>query len=57
MGFKWAFCGPMESQDLAGLQTTQAMVAQYLKRFIEYKRSSFILKRNGGKRTTWHPYE
>ena len=26
MGFKWAFCGPMESQDLAGLQTTQAMV-------------------------------
>ena len=26
MGFKWAFCGPMESQDLAGLQTTKAMV-------------------------------
>ncbi len=26
MGFKWAFCGPLESQDLAGLQTTQAMV-------------------------------
>src|SRR4051812_43074403 len=26
MGFKWAFCGPMESQDLAGLQTTAAMV-------------------------------
>ncbi|WP_051353053.1 3-hydroxyacyl-CoA dehydrogenase family protein [Thalassobacillus devorans] len=28
MGFKWAFCGPMESQDLAGLQTTQAMVGK-----------------------------
>jgi 3-hydroxybutyryl-CoA dehydrogenase len=26
MGFKWAFCGPLESQDLAGLQTTAAMV-------------------------------
>lgn len=26
MGFKWAFCGPMESQDLAGLETTKAMV-------------------------------
>ena len=26
MGFKWAFCGPLESQDLAGLQTSQAMV-------------------------------
>ena len=31
MGFKWAFCGPLESQDLAGLQTTQAMVANILK--------------------------
>ncbi|MFG6117995.1 3-hydroxyacyl-CoA dehydrogenase family protein [Thalassobacillus sp. B23F22_16] len=30
MGFKWAFCGPMESQDLAGLQTTQAMVGKIL---------------------------
>jgi 3-hydroxybutyryl-CoA dehydrogenase len=26
MGFKWAFCGPLESQDLAGLETTKAMV-------------------------------
>ena len=26
MGFKWAFCGPLESQDLAGLQTSMAMV-------------------------------
>ncbi|MBM7599208.1 3-hydroxybutyryl-CoA dehydrogenase [Virgibacillus halotolerans] len=31
MGFKWAFCGPMESQDLAGLQTTQAMVGNIMK--------------------------
>ena len=31
MGFKWAFCGPLESQDLAGLQTTQAMVGNILK--------------------------
>ncbi|MFC2946877.1 3-hydroxyacyl-CoA dehydrogenase family protein [Virgibacillus sediminis] len=30
MGFKWAFCGPMESQDLAGLQTTKAMVGNIL---------------------------
>ncbi|WP_170138893.1 3-hydroxyacyl-CoA dehydrogenase family protein [Oceanobacillus chungangensis] len=30
MGFKWAFCGPMESQDLAGLQTTQAMVGNIM---------------------------
>ncbi len=30
MGFKWAFCGPMESQDLAGLQTTQAMAGKIL---------------------------
>ncbi|SFD87744.1 3-hydroxybutyryl-CoA dehydrogenase [Lentibacillus persicus] len=30
LGFKWAFCGPMESQDLAGLQTTQAMVGNIL---------------------------
>ena len=30
MGFKWAFCGPMESQDLAGLQTTEAMVGNIL---------------------------
>lgn len=31
MGFKWAFCGPMESQDLAGLQTTKAMVGNIMK--------------------------
>src|SRR5699024_11114855 len=31
MGFKWAFCGPMESQDLAGLQTTEAMVGNIMK--------------------------
>ena len=31
MGFKWAFCGPMESQDLAGLETTKAMVGNILK--------------------------
>lgn len=31
MGFKWAFCGPMESQDLAGLQTTKAMVENIMK--------------------------
>lgn len=30
MGFKWAFCGPMESQDLAGLQTTKAMVGNIM---------------------------
>ena len=30
MGFKWAFCGPMESQDLAGLQTTEAMVGNIM---------------------------
>jgi 3-hydroxybutyryl-CoA dehydrogenase len=30
MGFKWAFCGPMESQDLAGLQTTKYMVENLL---------------------------
>ncbi|UJL45586.1 3-hydroxyacyl-CoA dehydrogenase family protein [Virgibacillus sp. NKC19-16] len=30
MGFKWAFCGPMESQDLAGLETTQAMVGNIM---------------------------
>ncbi|WP_156289424.1 3-hydroxyacyl-CoA dehydrogenase family protein [Oceanobacillus salinisoli] len=30
LGFKWAFCGPMESQDLAGLQTTKAMVGNIL---------------------------
>ncbi|WP_175631938.1 3-hydroxyacyl-CoA dehydrogenase family protein [Virgibacillus siamensis] len=30
MGFKWGFCGPMESQDLAGLQTTKAMVGNIL---------------------------
>jgi 3-hydroxybutyryl-CoA dehydrogenase len=31
LGFKWAFCGPMESQDLAGLQTTKAMVGNIMK--------------------------
>jgi 3-hydroxybutyryl-CoA dehydrogenase len=31
MGFKWAFCGSMESQDLAGLQTTKAMVGNIMK--------------------------
>jgi len=31
MGFKWAFCGPMESQDLAGLETTEAMVSNIMK--------------------------
>ena len=31
MGFKWAFCGPLESQDLAGLQTTKAMVGNIMK--------------------------
>lgn len=30
MGFKWAFCGPMESQDLAGLQTTKAMAGKIM---------------------------
>ncbi|WKA59963.1 3-hydroxyacyl-CoA dehydrogenase family protein [Planococcus shenhongbingii] len=30
MGFKWAFCGPMESQDLAGLQTTKSMVEKIM---------------------------
>ncbi|QGS69368.1 hypothetical protein CV093_16945 [Oceanobacillus sp. 143] len=30
MGFKWAFCGPIESQDLAGLQTTKAMVGNIM---------------------------
>lgn len=31
MGFKWAFCGPLESQDLAGLHTTKAMVGNIMK--------------------------
>jgi len=31
MGFKWAFCGPLESQDLAGLETTRAMVGNIMK--------------------------
>lgn len=31
MGFKWVFCGPLESQDLAGLETTKAMVGNILK--------------------------
>ena len=56
MGFKWAFCGPMESQDLAGLQTTQAMVHN-IEQDIEYKRSSYVLKRNGRKRTAWYPFK
>lgn len=30
MGFKWGFCGPMESQDLAGLQTTISMVGNIM---------------------------
>lgn len=31
MGFKWAFCGPMESQDLAGIETTEAMISNIMK--------------------------
>src|SRR5699024_2285639 len=31
MAVKWAFCGPMESQDLAGLETTEAMVSNIMK--------------------------
>ncbi|WP_134704392.1 3-hydroxyacyl-CoA dehydrogenase family protein [Ammoniphilus sp. YIM 78166] len=37
MGFKWAFCGPMESQDLAGLQTTKYMVENLLPELSDVK--------------------
>ena len=43
MGFKWAFCGPLESQDLAGLQTTQAMVGNILKDLSNTREVSPIL--------------
>ena len=44
MGFKWAFCGPLESQDLAGSTNNSSNGWQYLKRFIQYERSGSILK-------------
>lgn len=43
MGFKWAFCGPMESQDLAGLQTTKAMVGNIMKDLSNTREVSSIL--------------
>lgn len=45
MGFKWAFCGPMESQDLAGLETTEAMVSHIMKDLSNSRKPpSFLLE-------------
>lgn len=44
MGFKWAFCGPMESQDLAGLQTTEAMVGNIMKDLSNTRKVPSFLK-------------
>lgn len=43
LGFKWAFCGPMESQDLAGLETTKAMVGHIMKDLSNTRNVSSIL--------------
>lgn len=43
LGFKWAFCGPMESQDLAGLETTKAMVGNIMKDLSNSREVSTLL--------------
>ncbi len=57
MGFKWAFCGPMESQDLAGLQTTAAMVYNIEQDLSNTRELPQFLTRNGRKRTAWNPFK
>ena len=49
MGFKWAFCGPMENEYLAGLQTTKAMVENIMKDLSNTRKIPTFLEEYGRK--------
>ena len=57
MGFKWAFCGPLESQDLAGLQTSKAMVHNIEQDLSNTREVPAFLSEMVEKGELWYPFK